>query len=125
MIWEISFPIFLTVTIVLGGGASFMAGRAMAREWQPWLRLIVYIFLLCVAVRFFHFSLFGGTFLLPVGNIATSGYYFIVDFIVLLAIGALGRQITRADQMSTQYLFLYQRRGPVSWRRTERTKLGS
>jgi hypothetical protein len=125
MIWEISFLVFFFVTVVLGGGASFMAGRTMAREWQPWLRLIVYIFLLCVAVRFFHFSLFGGTFLLPVGNIATSGYYFIVDFIVLFAMAALGRQITRADQMSTQYSFLYQRRGPMSWRRTERAKPGN
>ena len=119
MFWEVSFPVFLLVTVFLGGGAAYMTGRAMARGWQPWPRLIIYLFLLCIAVRFIHFSLFGGTFLIPISHIPTAMPYFVVDFVVLLAIGALGRQITRADQMATQYSFLYKRQGPVSWQRRE------
>ncbi len=117
MFWEVSLPVFILVTVVLGGGAAYMTGRAMARGWQPWPRLIVYLFLLCIAVRFIHFSLFGGTFLIPFSNIPTAGPYFVADFVVLLIIGALGRQITRSEQMSTQYSFLYKRQGMMAWQR--------
>ena len=34
----------------------------------------------------------------------------------LLIIGSLGYRITRAHQMTTQYAWLYERTGPMSWR---------
>jgi hypothetical protein len=40
----------------------------------------------------------------------------VIDFIILMAAAALGRQITRAHQMSAQYHFLYDRAGPLGWR---------
>ena len=116
LIWEVSLPVFLLVTVVLGGGAAWITGRVVARAWEPWWQLVVYMLLLAVAVRFLHFSLFGGSFFLPPETFETAIYYFIVDFVVLMVLAVLGRQTTRAAQMSTQYRFLYRRSGPFSWR---------
>jgi hypothetical protein len=65
--------------------------------------------LLTAACRFIHFALFNGTLL--------SLHYYIVDLIVLLIIAFIGRQVTRAKQMTTQYSFEYQRSGPGGWAR--------
>lgn len=118
-IWEVSLVDFLLVTVFLGGGASWLTGRATAITWSPWWLLVVYIVLLTAAARFIHFSLFEGTFFLPPATFMTALYYTVIDFIIMMAAAALGRQITRARQMSTQYHFLYDRAGPLGWR--ERT----
>ena len=116
-IWEVSFGIFLLVTVFLGGGAAWITGRATALTWSSWWVLVVYAALLSVAVRFIHFSLFGGSFFLPLETFQTALYYYLVDLAVLMVLAALGRQTTRANQMSTQYPFLYRRSGPLGWRR--------
>ena len=116
LIWEVSPWVFLLVTAFLGGGAAWITGRVVARAWEPWWQLAVYVVLLAVAVRFLHFSLFGGSFFLPLESVATALHYFIVDCVVLMMLAILGRQITRSGQMSTQYSFLYRRAGPFSWR---------
>ena len=116
MIWEISLTEFLFVTGILGGGTAWITGRATALIWSSWLQLVGYIALLALALRFIHFSLFSGTFLLPFSSFATGFYYYGVDFIILTAIAALGRRMTRAAQMATQYGFLYTRAGPFGWR---------
>ena len=115
-IWEVSLADFLLVTVFIGGGASWLTGRATAITWSPWWLLVIYIVLLTAAARFIHFSLFEGTFFLPPEAFMTALYYTGVDFIILMAAAALGRQITRARQMSTQYHFLYDRAGPFNWR---------
>jgi hypothetical protein len=38
-----------------------------------------------------------------------------VDLIFLLVIAFIGRQVTRAGQMTTQYSFDYRRNGPAGW----------
>lgn len=116
MIWEISLIEFILVTGILGGGTAWITGRATALTWSPWLTLVTYITLLTLALRFLHFSLFSGTFLLPYSTVATGFYYYVVDFTVLIAFAALGRRMTRAAQMATQYGFLYDRTGPLGWR---------
>ncbi len=116
MIWEISLIEFILVTGILGGGTAWITGRATALTWGPWLQLVFYILLLTLALRFIHFSLFSGTFLLPYSTLATGLYYYAVDFIVLIAFATLGRRMTRAAQMATQYGFLYDRAGPLGWR---------
>jgi hypothetical protein len=116
IIWENSLSVFLLVTVFLGGGAAWITGRAVARAWEPWWQLLGYVLLLAGAVRFLHFSLFGGTFFLPLQDFATAFWYFLVDFAVLMILAALGRQTTRAAQMSAQYHFLYRRAGPLGWR---------
>ena len=115
-IWEVSLVDFLLVTVFLGGGAAWLTGRATALTWTPWSTLVAYIVLVTVATRFIHFSLFNGSFFLPPATFGTALYYGIVDFIILIIAAGLGRQITRARQMSTQYHFLYERAGPVAWR---------
>lgn len=107
LIWEVTFWEFLFVTVILFGGAAYLTGRAIAREWQPDINLVIYMVLLAGAARFIHFALFSGTLL--------SLYYYLVDFIVLIAIAFIGRRITRAGQMATQYSFIYQRTGPLTW----------
>jgi hypothetical protein len=116
MIWEVSLIEFVFITGILGGGAAWMTGRVTALTWSSWLRLVVYILLLTLALRFIHFSLFSGTFLLPFSTFATGFYYSVIDFIVLIAFATLGRRMTRAAQMATQYGFLYDRTGPLGWR---------
>jgi len=105
---EPSFWLFALVTVVLGGWAAWMTGRAMAITWRSYLQLVAYLLLLAAAVRFIHYALFECTLL--------SLRYYIVDAIVILAIGSLGFRYTRAKQMTTQYRWLYERTGPFSWR---------
>ena len=85
---EPSFWLFVLVTVLMGGWAAWMTGRAMAITWRPFWTLILYLFILGAAVRFIHFALFGGT--------LVSIHYYAVDTIVLLIIGALGFQYRRA-----------------------------
>ena len=58
---EDSLGVFLLVTVVLGGGAAALAGRAVALTWRPWWQVVVYMLMLGAAVRFIHFALFEGT----------------------------------------------------------------
>ena len=118
-LWEVSLIDFILVTIVLGGGAAWMTGRAVARTWGSWGQLAIYVVLLGIATRFIHFSLYEGSFFLPPRTAPTALYYFAVDLVVLAVAAALGRQMTRSRQMSTQYGFLFDRSGATGWR--ERT----
>lgn len=105
-LWEVSLSEWIRVTVVLGGGAAWLTGRATARTWSPWWRLFIYVVLLTIALRFIHYSLFGGTFFLPLERAPTALPFAAVDFVVLLVAAALGRQTTRSRQMSRQYGFL-------------------
>ena len=81
LIDESSIWVFLLVSVVLGGGASALAGRAIARTWRPWWQVAAYSFILGVAVRFIHFSVFDGT--------LVSAHYYLVDTAVCMAFGCL------------------------------------
>ena len=106
---EGSFWVFVLVTIILGGGASALAGRAIALTWRPWLQVVVYSLILGAAVRFIHYALFGGTLL--------SAHYYLVDTLVCLAFGLLGFRAARAAQMVRQYRWINEPAGPLRWRR--------
>ena len=106
--YETSFGVFLLVTVFLGGGAAYAAGRAVALTWKQLSHIVTYSVLLAAAARFIHYSLFGGTLLSP--------HYFIVDLVVLLFFAGLGFRLTRARQMAGQYGWLYERTGPLTWR---------
>lgn len=108
-IWEVNLPEFLLVTVALGGGAAWLTGRACALSWLPRYQLAWYVLLLTCATRFIHYALFSGTLL--------TGWYFLVDFLVVLAIGFYARRYTRARQMARQYPFLFERRGVSGWGR--------
>jgi hypothetical protein len=103
-----SLRVFLVLTVIIGGGAAFLAGNGLARSWKPFWRVFVYMALLAAAVRFFHYALFDGRLLSP--------YYFLVTYAVLLAAASLGFRVTRTTQMVTQYRWLYKRTSPLTWR---------
>lgn len=100
--------VFLVLTVIIGGGAAFLAGRGLARGWKPYWRVFFYMALLAGAVRFFHHALFDGNLLSP--------YYYLVTYLVLLAGASLGYRSMRATQMVTQYPWLYTRTSPLTWR---------
>src|SRR5499426_2143208 len=95
---EDSFGIFLLVSGVMGGGAAWLSGRAIAATWRPWWHIVAYMLILAAAVRFIHFALFEGTLLSP--------HYYLVDAAFCMLFGFLGFRVTRAGQMATRYRFL-------------------
>ena len=106
---EGSFGVFLLVTIILGGGAALLAGRAIAITWRPAWQVIGYSFVLAGAVRFIHFSLFGGSFL--------SFHYYLVDAMFCMGFAYFGFRAARKSQMVGQYRWLNEPDGPMRWRR--------
>jgi hypothetical protein len=109
---EDSLGVFLLVTVVLGGGAAALAGRAVALTWRPWWQVVVYMLMLGAAVRFIHFALFQGTLL--------STHYYAVDTLVCMAFGFTGFQAARARRMVAQYPWINEPDGPLRWRRKPR-----
>ena len=108
---EGSFGVFLLVTVLLGGGTAGLSGRAIAETWRPAWQVVGYSFILGAAVRFFHFSLFGGSLL--------SAHYYLIDSAVCLAFGFLGFRATRVAQMVTQYRWINETQGRLRWRRRQ------
>lgn len=102
-IWQ-----FLFITVLLGGWAAWMTGKAAAQTWRPLTVLFFYTLGLGLAVRFIHHALFDGTMF--------SLHYYIIDTVVLMIFSFLGYQYTRTNQMVTQYNWLYERASPLSWK---------
>ena len=106
---ERSLLVFLLVSVAMGGGAAWLAGRAMAATWRPWWHIAFYMLLLAFAVRFIHYALFDSTFL--------SLHYYLIDYGVCLAFGLLGFRLMRVHQMVTRYKWVNERAGLLRWRR--------
>jgi hypothetical protein len=105
---EPSFWLFALVTCIMGGWAAWMTGRAIALTWRSPFHLVGYLLILSAVVRFIHFALFKGTLL--------SFQFYLVDAVVILAIGFTGWRYTRTQRMTTQYRWLYEQDGMLSWR---------
>ena len=103
--------VFIILVCILGGGAAWMTGRAVASTWRPLLTLFWFVFILSLGVRFLCFALFDEPLL--------SLHLLIVDYAVLLFIGYAGWRYTRAGQMTTQYVWLYEKTHPFGWRLRE------
>src|SRR3984957_3303674 len=108
---EDSFGVFLLVSVLLGGGAAWLAGRSIAATWRPWWHVAFYMLILGVAVRFLHFALFDATLL--------SLHYYSVDPAICLGLGFLGFRAARAAQMATQYRWINVRTGAFTWGRRD------
>jgi hypothetical protein len=108
---EQSLGVFLLVSVLLGGGAAWLAGRAIAATWRPWWHVALYMVVLGFGVRFLHFALFDGKFL--------SLHYYLVDYAVCLGLGLLGFRLMRVDQMVRRYGWINERAGPLRWRRRD------
>jgi hypothetical protein len=98
----------LLVTGALGGGAAWLAGRAIALSWRSSFHVVLAMILLAAAARFIHFALFGGNLL----SLSSYG----CDFAIFLVVGLIAWRATRAAQMVRQYPWLYARTGPLTWR---------
>ena len=108
ILYDNSLAAFIIVTLALGGGAAWMTGRAISRAWQPLWIALAYMLPLAAAVRFLHFALYEGTLL--------SAHLYLVDLAILAALCALSYRLSLTNQMVTQYPWLYERAGPLSWR---------
>ncbi|BCJ91464.1 hypothetical protein IZ6_21990 [Terrihabitans soli] len=108
VIWEVGIADFIIVTILLGGGAAFMTGRAVANGWEPLARAVLWMVPLTAAVRFIHFALFHGTLL--------SWHYYLVDFVILMLAASFGHRLTRTRQMTRRYGWVIEDSGFLSWR---------
>jgi hypothetical protein len=111
ILYEDNFVNFLIVTVILGGAAAWMTGRACALTWRPYATLLLYLVILAAAVRFIHFAPLEGTLL--------SVHYYLVDFAVVLIIGFLGYRHTRMKQMTSRYAWLFKQAGPLAWKNNE------
>ena len=114
---EGSFGIFFLVSILLGGGAAWLAGRAIAATWRPWWHVTPYMLVLALAVRFLHFALFDAKLL--------SLRYYLVDLAVCLGFGYLGFRLMRVSQMVIRYGWINERAGLLRWRRRDDASAGN
>jgi len=100
--------VFLCVTVVLMGGAGFLAGQALARTWRPFWQVFLYCALMGCADRFLVYALFDGELFSIVG--------YLIDTAVILALGLIAYRSTRAARMVAQYPWQYRRAGLFGWR---------
>ena len=100
--------VFLFLTVFLGGGAAVLTGRNFAGNWRPVSRIMLAGMGIALGVRFLHFALFEETLLTLPGYLA--------DALVVIVLGLLGYRWRRAQQMASQYYWLYERTGPLTWR---------
>lgn len=101
--------VFVLLTVILGGSAAWVTGKAIASTWRPFWQVPFYALLLTGCVRFLHYGLWDEP-LFPPQNWA-------VDYLVLLSCAVLGYKRMRAVQLSTQYFWLFAPAGPLGWRR--------
>ena len=90
--------VFLFATVLLGGGAGVLMGRAVAGTWRPIWQLVWYAFLIALGVRFIHYAMFAEPLL--------STPSLVIDGLVALAAAIFGYWRERARQMREQYPWL-------------------
>lgn len=101
-------PVFIVLTLLLGGAMAWSSGRAIALTWRPIWLVPVYMLALSAMVRFLHYALFGE-------NLA-SLVHFAVTFAILLALAMSGYRAMRVAQMLRQYSWAFARSGLLGWR---------
>lgn len=99
---------FLILTVIMGGGAAFMAGRSLAGGWRSITLLMGYMVPFTAGLRFLHYALFEGH--------LTSLTLFVIHGAIVSAFAYFGYRLRRAEQLTTQYPWLYERSGLLTWR---------
>lgn len=100
--------VYFGLTVCLMGFAAFMTGQAIAVTWKPAWHALAYTLLLGFADRFLAYALFGGSLL--------SLTAYLIDTATLVAIALLAWRLGRTRKMVSQYPWLYERAGLLSWR---------
>lgn len=106
--------VFVVVTLVLGGGAAFLTGQAMANRWRPTWVVIGYSLLLGCADRFAVYALADGDLWLITG--------YVIDTAILMVIALVAFRLNKARNMVEQYPWIYERNGPFGWREASRSR---
>ena len=99
---------FWVFTVIMGGGAAYLAGQALAQGWKSILLLVFYMLLFTAGLRFLDYALFESELL--------SFKYYLSHGLIVMAIALLGYRLKRVSQMVTQYPWLYERSSPLGWR---------
>jgi Domain of unknown function (DUF6867) len=107
VVYDNSLTAFVILTLLIGGGAAWMTGRALAQAWRSVWQLVFYAAMLSFPLRFLHWSLAKGTLL--------SAQFLLTDAAILIGIGLLSYRLSQTTQMVTQYPWLYRRQSPLSW----------
>lgn len=110
-----SVPVFVILSLVFGL-CSWLAGQAAARGWRSIKVALGYAVLIALADRFLLFALRGASLLDPTG--------FAIAIVMFLAVAALAFRWNQVDMMVSQYPWLYERSGPLSWRAVPGTDFG-
>jgi hypothetical protein len=98
----------IIVTVIMMGFAAWATGRAIAATWRPYWQVIVYPCLLGFVDRGLNRAFAEGELW------SITGYLADTAFLVLVAM--LAHRLTRARRLTTQYPWIYERTGPLSWR---------
>ena len=101
-------PQTIFITLVVGCGCAWQAGRSMALTWRSVWATVRAMVLLGFAVRFLHFALFHERLFVPTAYLFETG--------CLVVVATLSWRLTRAQQMVRQYYWLYEPNGPLGWR---------
>lgn len=88
---------FVGLTLVIGGAAAFVSGRAVARGWRSPLQAVFYAAPLAGAVRFLHYALFEET---------TDLAQALLAFALACGFALAGYRHARRGQMARQYPWL-------------------
>ena len=100
--------VYVLLTLLIGGAAAVLMGRSFAQNWRsPWV-LVLASLGLALGVRFLHFALFEEQLLSPVGYVA--------DALTITILALFGFRLRRSQQMTSQYYWLYERTGLLTWR---------
>lgn len=105
---SLNIPVFIGLTVILFGGAAFMMGQAIADTWRPIWQNVVYGMLLAAGNRFLDGALFQGEWF--------SLWKYVLDAVVIIGIALFGYRLTVARQMVSQYPWLYEKAGLMTWR---------
>jgi len=103
--------VFILLTIIIIGGAAFMMGQAIAETWRPAWQNIAYGLLLAAVNRFLDHALFGGDW--------RDVSQYLLDAAVIIGIALFAHRVTLARKMVTQYPWLYEPAGLLSWRKRD------
>jgi hypothetical protein len=97
------------LVVLIGFWTAWRAGRAVAESWNTYPLVIFYTLLLGVVMRFLHHALFDGPFL--------SGFYYVIDVVLLLIFSTAGYRYRRTAQMVSNYYWLYEKTSAFSWKK--------
>jgi hypothetical protein len=97
--------------VILGFWTAWRTGKAVAEGWGGLATVVIYTLLLGIVMRFLHYALFQGPFI--------SGFYYVIDVVLLLAFSISGFRIRRTRQMVQNYYWLYEPTSAFSWKKKD------